>query len=141
MDRDSRYNWTAPGTGFRTAFVLQSITLSYDLCYDAWAPEYRKSVVDRVQKVQFVTVKGKKYTLEDLATGGAYPPGSNHFGAYILGPAMAAMAFHGDPGADDPRLEKLLATSESSLKKTSRQRLWRHGLVRRGDLLRTHRRQ
>ncbi len=117
VDRDSRYNYGKPGTGFRTGFVLQSIALAYDLCYDAWPEDYRKSVIDRVQKNEFVTVKNKKYTLEALAEGGHYPPGSNHFGPYILGPAMVAMAFRGDPGADTPRLEKLLATSEASLQK------------------------
>ncbi|MEI7767100.1 MAG: hypothetical protein WCJ97_06645 [Phycisphaerae bacterium] len=121
VDRDSRYNWTTPGTGFRTAFVLQSIALAYDLCYDAWPADYRKSVVERVQKNEWSTTKGKKYNLESLASGGGYPPGSNHYGAYIFGPAITALAFAGDPGADDARLAKVLATSEASLVKLFRE--------------------
>ena len=57
----------------------------------------------------------KKYA--DLAKAAGYPPGSNHFGSYILAPGMIALAFKGDPGADDKRLDAVLATTEESLKR------------------------
>jgi len=53
--------------------------------------------------------------LEHLAKAGNYPPGSNHFGAYLLGPGLVALAFRGDEGADDQRLDALLSTVEKNL--------------------------
>ena len=116
VDRDSRCNWTTPGTGFRLSFVLQSICLTYDLCADAWPADYRKSVVEKVMNMKQKKVdKDKYYTLEDLANGGGYPPSSNHFGAFLLGPGLVAMTFKGEPGADDKRLDALLETVEKNL--------------------------
>jgi len=118
VDRDSRYNWATPGTGFRMGFVLQSICMAYDLSYDGWTPEYRKSVMDRVMACKQPKVDNarKIFTLESLASGDGYPPGSNHFGPYLLGPTLVALTFTGEPGADEKRLEKLLATTEKGLK-------------------------
>ncbi len=119
VDRDSRYNWATPGTGFRMGFVLQSICLAYDLSYDGWTAEYRKSVMDRVMACKQPKVDDAKkfYTLEELANGGGYPPSSNHFGPYILGPTLVALTFTGEPGADEVRLAKLLASAEKNLQK------------------------
>jgi hypothetical protein len=116
VDRDSRYNWTTPGTGFRLSFVLQSICLTYDLCADAWPPEYRRQVVERVMNMNQKKVdKNKFYTLEHMARADGYPPGSNHYGAYLLGPGLVALTFMGEPGADDKRLASLLVTVEQNL--------------------------
>jgi hypothetical protein len=116
VDRDSRYNWTTPGTGFRLSFVLQSICLTYDLCADAWPADYRRKVVETVMNMKQKKVDGDKfYTLETLASAGGYPPGSNHFGAYLLGPGMVALTFRGEPGADDKRLDAIMATVEKNL--------------------------
>ena len=116
VDRDSRYNWTTPGTGFRLSFVLQSICLTYDLCAEAWPEDYRRKVTQTVMNMKQKKVdKNQFYTLEDLARAGGYPPGSNHFGAYILGPGLVALTFKGEPGADDKRLDELLATVEKNL--------------------------
>lgn len=35
VDRDERYSWTKPGTGFRISGVIQGVSIAYDLCYDA----------------------------------------------------------------------------------------------------------
>jgi hypothetical protein len=128
VDTDTRYNYLTPGTGFRLGAVYQGIALAYDLCYDAWPADYRKSIVDRLQTFKPKKVdKDEHFSLEDLAKAGGYPPGSNHFGAYILGPGMVALAFKGDPGADDKRLDAILATTEESLRRQLGQGFGDHG--------------
>ena len=118
VDTDTRYNLLTPGTGFRLGAVYQGIVLAYDLCYEAWPADYRESLVERLQTIKPKKVdKDQYFSLEDLAKAGGYPPGSNHFGAYILGPGIVALAFKGDPGADDKRLDAILAMTEASLKR------------------------
>jgi len=128
VDTDTRYNLLTPGTGFRLGAVYQGIALAYDLCYDGWPAEYRKGLVERLQTIKPKKVdKDQYFSLEDLAKAGGYPPGSNHFGAYILGPGMVALAFQGDPGADDKRLDAILATTEASLKRQLGEGFGDHG--------------
>ncbi len=116
VDRDSRYNWTTPGTGFRMSFVLQSICLTYDFCADAWPADYRKSVTEKLMNMKQKKVdKNVFFTPEELAKAGGYPPGSNHYGAYLLGPGLLALTFMGEPGADDKRLADILQTVETNL--------------------------
>ena len=118
VDTDTRYNLLTPGTGFRLGPVYQAIALAYDLCYEGWPADYRKGLVERLQTTKPKKVdKDQYFSLEDLAKAGGYPPGSNHYGSYILGPGMVALAFKGDPGADDKRLDAILATTEESLKR------------------------
>ncbi len=86
VDTDTRYNLLTPGTGFRLGAVYQGIALAYDLCYDGWPADYRNGLVERLQAIKPKKVdKDQYFSLEDLAKAGGYPPGSNHFGAYILG--------------------------------------------------------
>jgi hypothetical protein len=128
VDRDSRYNWPTPGTGFRLGFVLQSLCLSYDLCADAWPADYRKQMVERILAMKAKKVdKDKFYDLEGLAKADGYPPGSNHYGPYLLGPGLVALTFKGEPGADDKRLDALLATVEENLGKLFGQGFGDHG--------------
>jgi len=119
VDRDERYSWTAPGTGFRLSGVLQGVAIAYDLCYDAWPEDYRRHVVKQIQEVgpKRVGGKGQPLTLEVLAKGGNYPPSSNHFGAYLSGPGIAALAIKGDPGADNSRLDNIIDTVEKSMQR------------------------
>jgi hypothetical protein len=118
VDRDERYSWTHPGTGFRLSGVLQGVSIAYDLCYDGWDEEYRREVAKEIQTnaPRKYNGKGGPFTLEELAKGSKYPPSSNHYGAYLSGPGFAALALKGDPGADDKRLEKILKTVESSMR-------------------------
>lgn len=114
-DRDQRYSWTTPGTGFRIAIVQITAAMAYDFCYDAWPEDYRqkvaKTIADNAPKdLQHKTPR----SLEDIAGGGGYPPGSNHYGAYIGG-AVSALALRGDPGVDTARLDQIIATAEKSL--------------------------
>ena len=119
LDRDPRYSYLHPGTGFRLGLVLHGLALAYDLCYDAWPAEYRLKVLKAMQDLSVPAGVGssKMLDLEDLAGAGGYPPGSNHYGAYLNGPGLVAMAIAGDPGADNDRMEKLLARVEYSLQK------------------------
>jgi hypothetical protein len=119
VDRDARYNLPTPGTGFRLGFVYQSIALTYDLCYAGWSEDYRRSVVERCQTIvpKKIDKGGKPYDLETLVKADGYPPGSNHFGAYLLGPAMLALAFRQDAGADTARLDRLIAGCEAGLRR------------------------
>jgi len=122
VDRDERYSWNEPGTGFRLGGVLQALALAYDLSYDAWSPAQRQKVIDEIQGMKKNAIQGNRvYTLESMAAGGNYPPSSNHFGAYVSGAGLAALALRGDPGTDSAKMEKVLSTTEVSLKK-----LWTH---------------
>lgn len=115
VDRDERYGWKTPGTGFRISGVHQGVAIAYDLCYDAWPEDYRKQVVTEIQTNAPGSGR-KKYTLEFLARGGGYPPSSNHYGAYVGGPGIVALALVGDPGVDSDRMRKLLETVENSMR-------------------------
>ena len=109
LDRDERYSWKKPGTGFRKGAVHMGLALAYDLCYDAWDEDFRKLIVKEIQTGSEPDLQHKKpLTLETMVKANGYPPGSNHFGAYIGGTGMAMLAIQGDPGADDVRLKKVL---------------------------------
>jgi hypothetical protein len=117
-DRDRRYCFTQPGTGFRLGLVLQGVALAYDLCYDAWEPAFRGQVVKTVLEMKPTSLagnKGKLLTLEFQAAGGKYPPGSNHFGAFLGGAGVFCLAVRGDPGADAGKVEKVLQLVEKSI--------------------------
>ncbi len=116
-DKDPRYAWVNPGTGFRLGAVFQGVALAYDLCYDGWDEEFRARVVREILDCKSPCLQHKKpLTLENMATANGYPPGSNHFGAYLGGTGMIVLAILGDPGADDARLQKVLAKVEDNLK-------------------------
>lgn len=116
-DRDERYAWVRPGTGFRLGTVFQGVALAYDLCYDAWDDDFRRRVVKEVLACDAAAHQhaGRKLTLENMARANGYPPGSNHYGAYIGGTGILVLAIMGDGGADDDRLAKVLATVEKNL--------------------------
>ncbi len=117
VDRDERYSWTKPGTGFRISGVLQGVALAYDLCYEAWSPQDRMRVLKEIQSVAPMSVNGKRgpFTLEFISSGGKYPPSSNHYGAYIAGGGFGALATLSDPGSDDARMKKVLSTVDRSI--------------------------
>ncbi len=115
-DRDERYAWLKPGTGFRLGSVHQAAALAYDFSYEAWPDDFRRRVVREIQDYSGGDLQHKRpLTLETMARANGYPPGSNHYGAYIGGTGIAVLAIRGDPGADDKRLDKVLDTIEGSL--------------------------
>jgi hypothetical protein len=117
IDIDNRYAWFMPGTDMRAGSLLTGIALAYDLCYDAWPEDFRKKVATEIQDYDkpLAPSDGKPGTsrvnLYKLATAGGYPPGSNHYGAY-LGVGFAILAILNDPGTDTAKLTKLLGYVE-----------------------------
>ena len=117
MDRDNRYGWAVPGTGFRAGPVLAGIGLAYDFCYDAWPEDFRRKVAMSIQNYDQTcheTGGGKTVTLEYLAGRTGYPPASNHYGAHVSA-GTGVLAILGDPGTDTPRLTRRLAEFETNL--------------------------
>jgi len=117
-DRDLRYNWRGPGTGFRLGVVWMAVALAYDLAYDGWDETFRRQVVAEFHNAKERSLTGNgalELTLEAVAGGVKYPAGSNHFGAALPGAGFAALAMRGDPGADDARLGKVLESLDRSL--------------------------
>lgn len=120
-DRDERYTWTTPGARLRLGPMMGAVALAYDLCYDAWPEEFRQRVMQEVLEYDHLPVdydrfaEGKKgnLTIEDLINP-SYIPESNHYGAYTGGVGMALLAFRGDPGAPDAKINKWLATTEEN---------------------------
>jgi len=127
-DRDPRYAWVNPGTGFRLGAVFQGVALAYDLAYDGWDEAFRKRVVEAIQGQNTPCLQHKRpLTLERMAEANGYPPGSNHYGAYLGGTGMIALAIRGDPGADTPRLDRVLAKVEENLVKALTRGFGDHG--------------
>ena len=114
IDLDNRYSWFKPGTSLRAGSILAGIALAYDLCYDAWAPEFRTRVAREIQNYSKEAATGETITLKHLAGRGGYPPSSNHYGAY-LGAGAAVLAILGDPGTDSKVLARRLAEYEQML--------------------------
>ena len=117
-DRDERYAWKRPGTGFRMGIVMQAVAMAYDFCHGAWPVESRRRVVKEIlaQNTRSLAGNGgKPITLEFLCKGVGYPPGSNHAGAAIGGAGMAVLAIRGDDGADAERIETLMKQLDQSL--------------------------
>lgn len=117
IDVDNRYSWFMPGTVMRAGSLLTGIALAYDLCYDAWPEDFRKKVALEIQNYDkpLAPSDGKPSTsrvnLLELVTAKGYPPGSNHYGAY-LGAGFAVLAILGDPGTDLEKLTKYLGYAE-----------------------------
>lgn len=115
-DRDERYAWVKPGTGFRLGMVMMNLALAYDFCYDAWPEDFRQKFVKTIQENQNACLQHKRpLTLETLAKANGYPPGSNHFGAYIGGTGMMVLALENDPGVDQARIATVRETIEKNL--------------------------
>ena len=107
MDRDERYGWRAEG--LRLGPVLEGMALAYDLCYEAWDADFRAEVVRRL--IDYDPSGDGRFTLDGMLSANRYPPGSNHYGAYIGGQGMVALALRHDPGVDDRAVQRWLAAA------------------------------
>ncbi|MGD0898163.1 MAG: hypothetical protein ABR915_10035 [Thermoguttaceae bacterium] len=118
-DIDNRYCWSRPGTGMRAGAILAGVAYAYDFCYDAWPDDFRKKVALEIQNYNN-RVAGDdgasefRVNLESLSICESYPPGSNHYGAF-LGTGVAELGILGDPGTDTAKLAKCLRWAERNL--------------------------
>lgn len=101
---DDRYSWVAPGGELRAGPSIGWAAVAYDLCYDAWPEEYRRSVALKIQNYSD-TLGGEwnnpeGITLRGMVLQPKQGPGSNHFGAVCGGSGLAVLAVHLDPGTD-----------------------------------------
>jgi hypothetical protein len=119
VDIDNRYAWCRPGTGMRAGAVLAGVAYAYDFCYDAWPEDFRKKVALEIQNYKKRCAgddgnSDETVDLERLSVCAGYPPGSNHYGAY-LGTGVGILGILGDPGTDTERLAKCLRWNEKGL--------------------------
>lgn len=135
MDRDNRYGWETPGTTFRAGPVLSSVALAYDLAYDAWPEDFRQRVAQSIANYaqqEHESGGGQVVTLERLAGRTGYPPGSNHYGAY-MGGGVAALAILDDPGVDSDMLRQRISEFERMLVQQLHHGFGDHGWYSEGD--------
>ncbi len=126
-DRDpqARYSMVFGHGQLRVGPSLAWTALAYDLCYDAWSPEYRQKVasyllnydstvhvLEGLSKAEEKTLKSKHYDTKDMALKPKHGPNSNHFGSITGGVGMALLAVMGDPEANQPNLANWLETNE-----------------------------
>lgn len=109
-DRDRRYAFHAPYGALRAGPVMGWTAVGFDLCYDGWTEEQRKTACLAMARYD----EGKKKSLQDLVKG-SMPPFSNHFGMQVGGAALALLAIEGEPWVDAKRIASLLRESEKSM--------------------------
>ncbi len=128
-DRDDRYSWKVPGGALRCGPSLGAYALGFDLCCDGWDVDFRKKVVEAFMNYN----EGPNMSLAECALGKRQHPGSNHWGAEIGGPAMVLLAIKGEPGADDKKIDELLAGSEKCFLRQLNEGWGDHGFFAEGD--------
>jgi hypothetical protein len=114
-DRDDRYSWVAPGGALRAGPTLGCYAMAYDLCYDAWTPEFRQQVALKLQNYE--DAGSTSHAMVNLATAPKHSPGSNHWGPQIAGAGIAMLAIKGDPGTDATKVAQYLASIENNTKR------------------------
>lgn len=112
VDRDQRYCWKTPGAGLRAGMALSSVALAYDLCYDAWSAEYRRSICDSIINFSALPVDNEGFkpplTLDTMALAPWHNPASNHYGNFCGGAGIACLAVKGDPGVNNTHIDSLM---------------------------------
>lgn len=130
-DRDRRYNLKSPGAGLRAAPSLAAIAMAYDLCFDAWTPEYRKSIAQKILNYSATPVNNEGYegavTLKNMATSPRHQPGSNHYGCYIGGAGLCLLAINGDDGISSDSIPFYLSRVEQNVKRLMTEGFGDHG--------------
>jgi len=109
-DRDNRYSFLQPTGALRAGPSLSAIAIAYDLCFDAWEPDYRKRIALAIQEYDggYGSPKANE-AIGQLALSPRHDPQSNHFGPQIGGAGIAIIAIHGDDGTDTAKLDRYLA--------------------------------
>lgn len=115
-NHDDRYSWIAPGGELRAGPSVGWTSVAYDLCYEAWEPEFRQKVALAIQN--YADGKGGEWnkaegiTLRGMALTPKQGPGSNHYGAVVGGSGLAVLAIKDDPGTDKELLNKYVDVLE-----------------------------
>lgn len=109
-DRDNRYSFQQPTGALRAGPSLSAIAIAYDLCFDAWEPEYRRKIALAIQEYDggYGNPKANE-ALGKLALSPRHGPQSNHFGPQVGGAGIAVLAIYGDDGTDTAKLDRYLA--------------------------------
>lgn len=128
-DRDNRYSFREPTGALRCGPSLGAIAMAYDLCYEGWEPDFRKKVAEAFMNYD----EGPNESLESCALGKRQHPGSNHWGAEIGGLALVLLAVRGDPGADEKKVDRLLAGNEKCFLRQLTEGWGDHGFFAEGD--------
>jgi hypothetical protein len=112
-DRDDRYSLLgyANDAHLRAAPTYGMYALAYDLCYDAWSPEFRKRFVDTLMTAN----KETDSDLPKIAIKPNHMPTSNHWGAQVGGVSLVLLALNGDPGVDQKFIDTALPLNEKRL--------------------------
>ena len=115
-DRDNRYSFRGPYGALRAGPSLSAIAMAYDLCYDGWDEAFRRKVLLEIQNYdEHGNTRTSGVSLELLARGSRLGPTSNHWGPQIGGASLALLAIRGDGGADEKKVEALLATNAETI--------------------------
>lgn len=113
---DDRYSWVAPGGELRAGPTLGWYAVAYDLCYDAWDPEFRTKVALAIQNYSDTAGgewnKPEGITLRKMVLTPKQGPASNHYGAVVGGSGLAVLAIKDDPGTDRELLQKYMEVLE-----------------------------
>lgn len=120
-DKDDRYSFVKPPEFLRAGPAVGAIAMAYDLCYDGWDDDFRKTVAIALQDYSHKATKPGKgdgqITLERMALSPFMKPGSNHYAPQVGGAGLAVLALKGDPGVDDAKLAKFLEGVEKQIVK------------------------
>lgn len=107
---DDRYSWVSPGGELRAGPSLGWYALAYDLCYDAWDPEFRVKFAQAIQNYDDAEggewAKPEGISMRKMALTPKLGPNSNHYGAVCGGSGMAILAIKGDPGTEEDLVRK-----------------------------------
>ena len=102
--KSHRYGWfTRDGGYMRIAPSAAAVAAAYDLCYDAWTPDFRQQIAAAIQK-RICPGMILEHNLKE--TDGQLTPRSNHYMLWNGGAGFCITAIRGDPGADADVIEQ-----------------------------------
>lgn len=134
-DRDDRYSWVDPGGALRAGPAIGWMAVGYDLCYEGWNKATRERLGKALESYttdMIVKWGSVRVDLNNL-TIGTMPPTSNHYGMQVGGAALALLAIHKEPWANQKRIDSLLDISLQSMVRNANQGFGNGGYFAEGD--------